>query len=321
MARDNERSHGADATPGAFTDIGMLARAAWLYYEDGLTQAQVARHLFVSRQTVGRLLTAARDQGIVRIEFDTRYLSDLRTTTRLAAKLGLDDVIVVPEDGDTERLSDRLATAAAFYVRRFLHPGVIVGVGWGDTIARTLSLIPNDSLAGVTFASAAGGISSITEALKQNTRIVSSMKFLPAPVLVSTPELADQLNAEKSVREVLDMALRASITLTSVGGADPTTASSVRNELVTSEEVQAFTRMGGVGDMIGEWFDASGRTLSEATSERRVGLKLAQLRELPRVVCVAGGPEKTAAISGAIAGGLIKVLITDERTAATLLAA
>ena len=35
-------------------DVDLVVRAAWLYYEDGLTQAQVAARLFVSRQTVGR---------------------------------------------------------------------------------------------------------------------------------------------------------------------------------------------------------------------------------------------------------------------------
>ena len=41
-------------------DVDLVVRAAWLYYEDGLTQAQVAARLFVSRQTVGRLLESVR---------------------------------------------------------------------------------------------------------------------------------------------------------------------------------------------------------------------------------------------------------------------
>ena len=49
-------------------DLDLVVRAAWLYYEDGLTQAQIATRLFVSRQTVGRLLESARQHGIVRIE-------------------------------------------------------------------------------------------------------------------------------------------------------------------------------------------------------------------------------------------------------------
>lgn len=305
--------------PDPHADLSTVVRAAWLYYEDGLIQAEVARRLYVSRQTVSRLLEEARRRGIVRIEFDTRYLGAHRLATALAERFGLEDAIVVPGDGERAKLTERIAAAGAAYLRRFLRPGVVVGLGWGDTVARTLTLIPGESLTGVTLASTAGGITAVTDALTANATLAANLKLLPAPVLVSTPELAAQLNAESAVKSVLDLAMRADLTLTSVGGADAVTASAVRNELVTPQEAEAFRSMGGVGDMIGEWFNARGEVLSEATSARRVGLKLDVVRDLPRVICVAGGAHKLEAIRGAIAGRLIKILITDEDTASSLL--
>ena len=53
------------ATP---EDLRLAVRAATLYYLDGLTQAEVAQRLGVSRPTAGRLVARARAQGIVRIE-------------------------------------------------------------------------------------------------------------------------------------------------------------------------------------------------------------------------------------------------------------
>ena len=314
-----ERGHGDSAAlPDPRADLSLMVRAAWLYYEDGLIQADVARKLHVSRQTVSRLLEAARQRGIVRVEFDTRYLAAHRIATRLAEQSGLEDVIVVPTGGAGHNAGDRIAAAGAAYLRRFLRPGAVIGVGWGDTVARTLSLIPGELLTEVTLASIAGGITSITDALTANAMLATHLRLLPAPVLVSTADLAAQLNNEASVRSVLDLAASADLTLTSVGGADPATASAVRNALVTAEEAEAFRAMGGVGDMIGEWFDARGEVLHEATSARRIGLKLSTLREMPGVVCVAGGVEKVPAIRGAIAGRLIKTLITYEETAQAL---
>jgi len=78
--------------------------------------------------------------------------------------------------------------------------------------------------------------------------------------------------------------------------------------------------MGAVGDMLGEWFDANGRIVSAATSSRRIGLGLDRLREMPNVVGVAGGRHKAEAVLGAIRGGFLKVLVTDENTAEELLA-
>lgn len=54
-------------------------------------------------------------------------------------------------------------------------------------------------------------------------------------------------------------------------------------------------------------------------SERRIGVGLDELRGMSNVVGVAGGVEKVAAIRGAIRGGLIDALVTDEPTAQALL--
>jgi len=53
-------------------------------------------------------------------------------------------------------------------------------------------------------------------------------------------------------------------------------------------------------------------------NNRVIGMKLEQLRGVNRVVGVAGGRRKVAAIRAALAGRLINVLITDRTTARTL---
>lgn len=305
------------------SDLDLVVRAAWLYHGDGLTQAQVAKRLFVSRQTVGRLLEAARAQGVVRIEIDARCLAALDLATRLRETFGLADAIVVPRDDETPkptgRVNERVASALAAYVRRYLHPGAVVGVGWGDTVARALAMLAEESLDGVTLASAAGSIRAISQSLAGDPKVAHHLRVVPAPLLVSSPEAAQLLRAEGSVREVLELAASASVTLTGIGSAGPD-ASAVRSQLVTPEEVTSFAAMGAVGDMLGEWFDANGRIVSAATSARRIGLGLDQLREMPNVVVVAGGRHKAEAVLGAIRGGFVKVLVTDENTAEELLA-
>ena len=49
------------------------------------------------------------------------------------------------------------------------------------------------------------------------------------------------------------------------------------------------------------------------------GCTLAELKALPRVAAIAGGGRKVAAIKGALSGGYIDVLITDQFTAEKLL--
>lgn len=303
-------------------DYDLAVRAAWLYYNDGLTQAQVAKRLFVSRQSVGRLLETARQHGIVRIELDARYLAAMGLATRLRNRLRLDDAVVVPTfDGpmSRERTNERVAAATAAYIRRYLHPGVVVGVGWSDSAARALTMLSPDSLEGVTLASMAGTIDNVAQLVSENPAAVRCLRTVPAPLFVSSRAIAVGLMQEEAVSGVFDLARHASVTLTGVGAVRPG-SSAVRTGMVTEEEVADFGRRGAVGDMVGHWFDIRGRIVPGPTSERTVGLGLDEMRTLPNVVGIAAGREKVDAIRGAVAGGYLNVLVTDEPTAEALLA-
>lgn len=302
-------------------DIDLVVRAAWLYYEDELTQAQIATRLFVSRQTVGRLLEAARAQGIVRIELDAQYLAAMQLATKLRERFGLRDAIVVPTAHghmSRERTNERVAAALAAFVRRHLHPGAVVGVSWGDSVARSLSMLSEETLDGVQFVATAGELSAIDEVLTRSPHVLRRLRTLPAPLLVSSGPLAEAIRGETSVREVLDLARSAVVTLTGMGAATAG-GSAVQSGVTTDDEVAQFAARGAVGDMLGEWYDIEGNIVETSWSQRRIGLSLDELRGLSNVVGAAGGVEKVDAIRGAIAGRLIDALVTDEPTATALL--
>lgn len=74
-----------------------------------------------------------------------------------------------------------------------------------------------------------------------------------------------------------------------------------------------------VGDILGQFFDASGDVVDLPIHDRRIGIELADLRRIPKVVGVAGGEHKAEAILGALHGGFLDVLVTNELTAIRLL--
>lgn len=301
----------------------IVVRAAWLYYKDGLTQAEIAEQLFVSRATVGRLLDAARDEGIVRFEISTDHLAAFELSRDLCNRHGLTEVVVVPRlpPGERDvRTNDRLAFAAAGYLGRFLRPGAVIGVGWGDTVMRILFDLTRESLEGVSLAAVAGGIDVYTrEVMARNSNGVNEhLRFMPAPLVASSPEIAAALREDRSVTSVLELAESAVATLTGIGSSH-TTANAVRSGLYTEEQVTQFRSMGAVGDMLGEWFDARGDVVHAATSDRRIGISIERLRDMPNVIGVAGGLEKVEAIAGALRGGYLDVLVTDEDVAEALI--
>jgi lsr operon transcriptional repressor len=300
-----------------------LASIAWFYYIDGLTQADIAERMQTSRATVGRLLQEARDTGVVRISIDPSVLATMGLSRRLCDAYDLEDALVIPRRAaDTAALSvnRRVAIAAAGYLERYLRPGAVIGFGWGDTVMHVLFSIPAESLEGVTFASVAGGIDRYTrEVFATGNGIQAHLQLIPAPLVVNSASTAEALRQDTSVTRVLELSRTAVATITGIGGTQAS-GSSVRSGLYSPDSISAIADLGGAGDMLGEWFDADGRVLPQATSDRRIGMDLAELRTMPHVIGVAAGTDKVTAIRAALRGGYLDTLITDEPTAELLLA-
>lgn len=48
----------------------LIAKVAYMYYEQELTQAQIAKELSIYRTTVSRMLSQAKTEGIVEIKIN-----------------------------------------------------------------------------------------------------------------------------------------------------------------------------------------------------------------------------------------------------------
>lgn len=82
---------------------------------------------------------------------------------------------------------------------------------------------------------------------------------------------------------------------------------------------EALSRHGAVGDICFRYYDAEGAPIKSQLMQRVIGIEPALLHKIPHVVGVAGGRRKVRAILAALRGRWINVLITDHRTASSLL--
>jgi len=86
-----------------------------------------------------------------------------------------------------------------------------------------------------------------------------------------------------------------------------------------ADDSRGLRERGVVGDILGQFFDAGGNVVDLPIHDRRIGIELADLRRIPKVVGVAGGEHKAEAILGALRGGFLDVLVTNELAAIRLL--
>ena len=86
----------------------------------------------------------------------------------------------------------------------------------------------------------------------------------------------------------------------------------------SAKELKSLSDRGAVGDICLRFFDADGAPVVTPLNERVIAIELADLKRVDRVVGIAGGRRKFAAIRGALRGRRINVLITDRSTAERL---
>jgi len=141
---------------------------------------------------------------------------------------------------------------------------------------------------------------------------------IPSPIVVRTPTLAASLRAEPTIDEVLQRARCVPHAIVGVG-TTAEDATLVRMGYLAPDDARLLRDKGAVGDILGQFFTAEGEVLDLPLHERRIGVELCDLAGIGKVIGVAGGMAKVAAIRGALAGKYLDVLVTNEQMAQALL--
>ena len=314
---------------GRWTSEELLLRVAWSYYKDELTQDEIARRLSVSRASVGRLLDRARKVGLVSINLNAEYLDAFELSGKLRRTFGLTEALVVPDDekepADRHTLNARVGLGGAQFMSTHLRPGGSLGVGWGETVSRVIAATNFGAVGPVHMVTLTGGVEGYLQTilsskgeLTSEPSEVTSATVIPTPIMASTPSLAAALRDEPTVQQVLKQACSVEHALVGVGtpAADATI---VHLGYLNPADVRGLRERGVVGDILGQFFDADGNVVELPIHDRRIGIGLSDLVHIRKVVGVAGGLHKAEAILGALHGGFLDVLVTNELTAIRVL--
>ena len=140
---------------------------------------------------------------------------------------------------------------------------------------------------------------------------------MPLPVVVATVEERVLMQSQRGYHTLRELHAESRCLMVGVGHVGwqaPIHASGC----ITDAELTELIEAGAVGEIAGCAFDAAGRMVATPINERVTGLSVTPAHT-GITVGVAAGPEKVAALRGALEGGLINAVITDEPTAAAVL--
>jgi deoxyribonucleoside regulator len=192
-----------------------LVDVAKLYYEDNLTQAEIARYIGVSRPTISRMLSEAKEHGLVKIFIDdaTADTGDVeRTLMELFSLQAVRVVSVTP--GDEKLILQATARESALFAARFLSSNDCIGMAWGSTLYELAKNLPSLSLPDTRVVQLMGNIDSATvqsyamEIIKTtSTRLGSEHAFtLPCPIMVDNAIISDILLHDAKISQILQLA-------------------------------------------------------------------------------------------------------------------
>ena len=295
----------------------LATKAAWYYYMEDNTQAQIAEVMGVSRAKVIRLLEEARTQGIVQFSFRKNDSQRVSAEQLLIDRFGLKDAFVVPTPLDSSAINQSIAQGAAHYVSDHLREDGYLNIGYGDTVSRMLGFLAKNREESLNVVSLTGGVSYYLPSV--GTTAYSMHLFLtPSPLVVSSRQVRDALLDEKSLQDVSTMTEYADMSVVGIGAAVEG-ATVLRNGILNEGELTVLKMQGAVGDVLNHFMDKDGNLIQTEIEERVISTDLDKLRQLKNVVGVAGGKDKVMAIKAVLNGGYLNVLITDSDTAAELL--
>ena len=236
-----------------------MLSAARMYYEDDLSQQQIAERLGVSRSTVSRLLQMAREQGIVHIEIRPPT-SASRLSAQLESALKLRRATVVPAPPKGAGLQILVAPALEELGRLTLGREDVLAVSSGATLWEVVRARRFPSLKGVRVVPALGGWDEADVRFQTNEmarRVADAsgaeVSFLHAPALPS-PDLRRSLLADPDVASRLALWDKLSAALVGIGGPPN------ERELAPSHILRQRAELAGaVGDVAARHFDLHGQ--------------------------------------------------------------
>lgn len=305
----------------------LAIRAAWLHYVGGLRQADVAKRLDVPSVKAHRLIQKAVAEGAVKVSIEGDIVGCIELETALCERYGLQTCEVAP-NLDEEGLPLRaLGAAGASWLRRCLEQGddQTIGLSHGRTLTAAIRTMPHLSLPNQRFVSLLGGLTRNFAANPHDVMHLLAEKtgaqayVMPVPFFANSVEDREVLLAQRGISEVLRMAETASLKLVGIGTVSHN-AQLVDAGLIQTDEIEAISVEGGRGEMLGHFFDEDGVCLDTPLTKRTIAASFTdEVQKGGRIVALAGGPHKVAAIRAVLRSGRLSGLITDEQSASALL--
>ena len=297
-------------------------KVAYYYYKTGMTQDQIAKKMSMSRQRVNRILKKCLESGIVKISIEEYENENVEFETQLEALTGMNEIIIA--NSENSDLNDSLGSAASSYLQRVIKDNDIIGFSRGRALSCLVNRLMPVEKKNLKVTQLVGGLNALEshtnsdDIVRHSAQILDAKPyFMYAPIIVESKQLRDSMLNESFFSQVYHT--MKSCTVAVVGIGDMSIQSTfVQKNFITEKENKVLKSKKAVGEICTHYFDSDGKIIESGINDRMFAIDAMSFKNIPLRIGIAGGREKVSAISGAVMGNLINVLITDYDSAKAL---
>lgn len=308
-------------------NAGIMAEVASLYFEQGLSQQEIANRLYFSRSKVSRLLSKAIAEKVVEITINYPMERVFHLESELKKLYGLTEVIVAKDYGTSfTMLMKRVTYMAAQHLDSILEMHTPLGITWGETVYHVVEEIKPSSKKHINVIQLMGTTENDNNSAYNTPDLIrklvdkydGSFSQIYSPLVVENDIIRDSLSKEPIIQRVLNEARDAKIVLTSVGELYNSKTKAWESTLNPSVKAK-LTKEGAVGVLLAHFIQMDGSLADSKLDRKVIGISLEDLQNIENVMAVAVGVKKAKSLFGALNGGYINTLIIDEMLAREVL--
>jgi len=297
-----------------------LIEVAQLYYEENLTQGEIAKKLGVSRPLVSRMISEARELGIVTIQIHSPLEGGGSTTfNQLRNLYNLRGGVLVADAASENTTNQRIASAILEFILNQTPPALNIGIGWGYILGMFTKTVETADIQQKLTAAVFPliGNSSVSNRDYHSNEIVRvfAEKTGAAPIYIHAPAFLEteqemrsfqELESFKKVESAWNEIDTAVINLGNYPSSPDYATATRFGDLLTTHKV--------VGRMLCSYFDLQGAIIRSET-DYSIQIPIAKLARCRNVIAVCSAALQPKALVGALHTGLITHVIAAESTA------
>ena len=298
-----------------------LAYVARRYYLEDRKQSEIAQELGVSRPLISRMLSEARELGIVEITIHEPEALTARLLERLRLSGSIRDGVLVQDGRDNDETNQALSRGAVELLGRL--GARRLGVGWGYLIGQLVSWLeehpqPDSAVTDICPLVGNASIPARNYQSNENVRLMAQQlgaapHFLYLPALPESLEEKQILCSTEVYRRIFQQWERLDTALVNIGDypSSPDFASLVRYGSLLQQQRAC-------GRMLIYYFNESG-TVIQSDQDFAIQIPIAVLKRCPNIIGVCSANTSAKALGGALKSGFFTHIVARQELVRGLL--